>query len=132
MSQDQITTPVITVEPTKTETTKTASSHVSQESRNLALLSHLSGILFSFIVPLVIYLIKTEDVFVREESKEALNFQIALAIIMLCCTLLGFLILPLLLIPVLWTVNIVFCILAAISTSSGIAYKYPVSIRLIK
>ena len=131
MSEDQNSTPVVTVEPTKTEETK-STSNISQDSKNLALLSHLSGILFSFIVPLIVYLVKTDDSFVKEEAKEALNFQIMLAVAMFACTFLWFLILPPLLIPVVWIVNLVFCIIAAVAVYEGKPYKYPFNVRLIK
>jgi uncharacterized protein len=131
MSEEQKTTPIITVEPTKTEETKSTSA-VSQDSKNLALLAHLSGILFSFIVPLIAYLVKTDDAFVREESKEALNFQIMIGVAMFACTFLWFLILPPLLIPILWIVNLVFCIIAAVAVNDGKSYKYPVNFRIIK
>jgi uncharacterized protein len=133
MSQEQNTTPVVTVEPIKTEETKTTSTtSVSQDNKNLALLAHLSGFLFSFIVPLIIYLVKTEDAFVREEAKEALNFQILIAISYFVCTFLWFLIFPALLLPVIWVVNLVFCIIAAVAVSDGKSYKYPFNLRLIK
>ena len=54
----------------------------SQEDKTLALLTHLSGIVLSFIVPLVIWLInkdKADKPFLTDQAKEALNFQITIA-----------------------------------------------------
>lgn len=131
MSEEQKTTPVVTVEETKSENT-TPKISVNQDSKNFALICHLSGILFSFIVPLIVYLVKSEDKYLVEEAKEALNFQITLAIAMFACSILGFLILPLLFIPVLWIVNLVFCIIAALAINDKGTYKYPFALRLIK
>jgi len=36
-----------------------------------------------------------------------------------------------LLLPIIWLVNIVLCIIAAISTSRGESYRYPICLRLI-
>jgi uncharacterized protein len=126
MSEEQKITPVITVEEVKTPL------KISQDSKNLALLAHLSGVLFSFIVPLIVYLVKTDDLFVKEEAKEALNFQILVAIAYFACTFLWFLILPPLLLPLIWLGNLIFCIIAAIAVNDGKPYEYPFNLRLIK
>ena len=53
------------------------------DSRNFALAAHLSALLsiffvgFSFIGPLVIYLMKKDDPFVRGHASEALNFNLS-------------------------------------------------------
>ena len=94
----------------------------SSEDRTLALITHLSGILLSFIVPLVIWLTnkdKSGKDWLNDQAKEALNFQITIAI--------GFL-----LYPVLWIGNLIFCILAAMKANEGVAYRYPFALRLIK
>ena len=60
------------------------SSAASQEDRTLALITHLSGILLGFIVPLVIWLVnkdKADKGFLNDQAKEALNFQITLLIV---------------------------------------------------
>ena len=131
MSEDQKSTPVVTVEPTKTEDAK-ASSNISQESKNFALMAHLGGVFTFFVAPLIIYLVKTEDKFVQEQAKEALNFQLMISIAMLACNILFFLIIPLLLIPVILIVSLIFGIIASVSVSDGKGYKYPFNLRLIK
>lgn len=55
----------------------------SSEDRNLAMLTHLSGILLGFIVPLIIWLTnkdKTDKAWLNTQAVEALNFQITIAI----------------------------------------------------
>jgi uncharacterized protein len=54
-----------------------------QEDRTIALLTHLSGIIAGFIVPLIMWLInkdKPEKSWLTDSSVEALNFQITVAI----------------------------------------------------
>lgn len=107
----------------------------SQDDRNLAMLTHLSGILLGFIVPLIIWLInkdKTDKGWLNEQAKEALNFQIMIAIAYVACTILTVIIIGALLLPVVWLVNLVFCIIAGMATNKGESYRYPFSLRLIK
>ncbi len=107
----------------------------SSEDRNLAMLTHLSGILLGFIVPLIIWLTnkdKTDKAWLNTQAVEALNFQITIAIAYVAgsvsmAVLIGFLI-----IPVVILVNLVFCILAGMACNKGESYRYPFALRLIK
>jgi uncharacterized Tic20 family protein len=105
---------------------------VSQDSKNIALLMWLGTIFFSFIPALVIYLIKTDDRYLADQSKEALNWSITVFIgtiigWVLCIILIGFLVLF-----AIGILNIVFCILGVIATSNGKFFRVPFAIRLIK
>ena len=107
----------------------------SSEDRNLAMLTHLSGIQLGFIVPLVIWLTnkdKPEKAWLNEQAKEALNFQILIAIAYVACTILVVILIGGLLLPVVWLVNLIFCILAGVAVNKGENYRYPFSLRLIK
>ena len=54
---------------------------MSKDARTIALLAHIIGIFTSFVVPLIIYLIKKdEDTFIADQSKEALSFRITVII----------------------------------------------------
>lgn len=111
------------------------SGAASQEDKTLALLTHLSGIILSFIVPLIIWLInkdKSDKAFLNDQAKEALNFQITIAIAYVICTVLAVIIIGGLLMPVVWVVNLIFCILAGVKANEGVAYRYPFALRLIK
>ena len=106
----------------------------SQDEKTLALITHLSGIVAGFIVPLIIWLInkdKPEKAFLISQSKEALNFQITVLLSWIVAMVLSFLLIGFLLYPVILIGNIVFCILAGIKANNGEDYRYPVSIRLI-
>ena len=84
-------------------------------------------------VPLVIWLVKRADSpEIDSTGKEVLNFQITYTIYSLiagalCFVLIGFLILPIVLI--VWLVCI---IIAAVKTSNGEAYRYPATIRFLQ
>jgi uncharacterized Tic20 family protein len=101
-------------------------------------LSGLSGLILSFalahiVVPLVIWLVKRADSpEIDSTGKEVLNFQITYTIYSLiagalCFVLIGFLILPIVLI--VWLVCI---IIAAVKTSNGETYRYPATIRFLQ
>lgn len=116
-----------------------ASSSESARSWCIGLhLSGLSGLILSFalahiVVPLVIWLVKRSDSpEIDATGKEVLNFQISFTIYSLiagalCFVLIGFLILPILV--VVWLVCIV---IAAVKTSNGEPYNYPFTIRFLK
>jgi uncharacterized Tic20 family protein len=104
----------------------------SQDDRNLAMIAHLLGIISSFLGALIIWIIKKdESPFVAQEAKEALNFQITLFIAHVIAGALIFVVIGLLLVPLVWVVNIVFSIIAAMSASKGQGYRYPFAIRLV-
>lgn len=108
-----------------------------QEERTLALVAHLLGILTWFVGALIIWLISKDNpskAFVTDQSKEALNFQITLAIAYVISWILMMVSFGLLFfLPMLvWVANVVFSIVAAIKANNGEAYRYPATLRLIK
>ena len=111
------------------------SGSAPQEDRTIALLTHLSGIIAGFILPLIIWLInkdKPEKSWLTDSSVEALNFQITIAIAYVICIVLSVIIIGGLLMPIVWLVNLIFCILGGVAVNKGEAYRYPFALRLIK
>lgn len=109
-------------------------SSITQEDRTLALITHLSGILLSFIVPLIIWLTskdKPDKGFLVDHAKEALNFQITVLLAWVVAGMLSILLIGFLLYPVIFIGNIVFCILAGMKANGGESYRYPLTLRLI-
>lgn len=107
----------------------------NSEDRNLAMLTHLSGIILGFLVPLIIWLVNKDNPaksYLTAESKEALNFQLTILIGYVICWILAFILIGLFLFWLLWLLNLVFCILAAVAVSSKGSYRYPFAVRLIK
>ena len=108
--------------------------------RTWTALCHASALLGVFLhfpghvlAPLIVWLLKRdESPEIDAHGKEALNFQISMLIYnavaaVFCLVLIGFLILPL-----LWILNAVFVIIAAIRASDGRLYRYPMTIRFLQ
>ena len=105
----------------------------AKEDCTMAMLAHLLGIFISFIGPLLIWLIKKDSsAFVNDQGKEALNFQITIAIVYIIGSITAFIIIGCIIIPLAMVANIVFCIIAALAANKGQMYRYPFAIRLIK
>jgi len=105
----------------------------SSEEKNISTITHLGGTVFFFIPALIVWILKKDDsAYIADQAKEALNFQITIGIAMFVSTyILSWILIGLALIPIIWVTNIVFCIIAAISTSKGETYRYPICLRLI-
>ena len=112
-----------------------AVGQASQDDRTIAMLTHLSGIILGFIVPLVVWLIhkdKADKGYLVDQSKEALNFQITLLMGYVIGIVLSVILIGALLNFLLWVVCIIFSIIAALAANKGEAYRYPFAIRLVK
>ena len=111
---------------------------VSKDARMWGMLCHLLGLFTSFVGPLIIWLLKKEeDPFIDNQGKEALNFQITVAIAwavsLVVPVMLTFLIcIGPFLGAAVGIVDLIFCIIATVKANGGEAYRYPVSIRIIK
>ncbi len=106
-----------------------------QDQRTMALLAHILGIFTYFIGPLVIWLVNKDNAdkgFIVDQAKEALNFQITLAIAGIVSMILMIVAIGFLLLPVIGILNLVFSIIAAVKANNGEAYRYPFALRLIK
>ena len=111
------------------------SSTASQEDRTLAMLTHLSGIILGFIVPLVIWLVnkdKSDKGWLNDQAKEALNFQITILIAYIAGTVLTIILIGPLISLAAWVVSVIFSIIGGLKANEGVAYRYPFAIRLIK
>ena len=99
--------------------------------------SALLGVFIHFpghlLAPLIIWLIKRDSSpEIDAHGKEAVNFQISMLIYnaiaaIFCLILVGFAFLA-----ILWILNAVFVIIAAIQASDGKFYRYPMTIRFIQ
>jgi uncharacterized Tic20 family protein len=110
------------------------------EDKQWASFAHLGGIL-SFLPSLIIWLVfKDRGRFTTDEAKEALNFQITLAIAYVVIWVLTAIISVLtfglgavfgLLAWLVWIAGVVFSILGFMKAKDGQHYRYPFAIRLI-
>ena len=99
--------------------------------------SALLGVLFHFpghlLGPLILWLVKRDSSpELDAHGKEAVNFQISMLIYnavaaVFCLILVGFVFLA-----ILWVLNAIFAIIAAIKASDGDFYRYPMTIRFIQ
>jgi len=101
---------------------------------HLTALSAFVGIPFGNIIgPLIIWLIKKEEFpMVDDQGRESLNFQISMTIytivsFFLCFVIIGFLILPAVLL-----VDLILVIVGSVKANKGEVYRYPFTIRFIK
>ncbi|MGB9376354.1 MAG: DUF4870 domain-containing protein [Mycobacteriales bacterium] len=98
-----------------------------------SMLSHLGGIILGFIAPLIVMLTKgNESPYIRYHAVEALNFQILIAIGYVISSVLTVVIIGLLGFFVLPVVSIIFSVIAGLAANKGEAYRYPLSIRMVK
>lgn len=114
------------------EDTSVVVTEISQDSKNMALLCWIGTIFFGFIPSLILYLVKEDDEYVREQSKEALNWSITAAIGYFIAFILTFILIGFLFTIALGICHLVFCIMGAIATSKGDAFRVPYTLRLIK
>lgn len=104
----------------------------SSDDKNIATITHLAGTVFWFIPALIVWILKKDDsAYLGDQAKEALNFQITMTLSMFAASVLVWILIGFILIPIVWTLNIVFCIIAAIATSKGELYRYPLCLRLL-
>jgi len=102
------------------------------DERLWALLAHLSIFVLSLIGPiLILVILGKRSAFVADQSKEALNFHITVLIasfvgFLLCFVVVGFVLLPIVIIG-----SMVLGVLAAVQAHQGIAYRYPLTLRLV-
>lgn len=121
-------------------------NELTQEQKTWGMVAHLSA-LIGFLIPfgnvlgpLVVWLIKKDTMpFVDDQGKEALNFNITVAIVVaglmvvgtvLLVILIGFLFY--LLAAVVGVAALVFMIIAGIKANEGVTYRYPYIFRLVK
>ncbi len=70
--------------------------------------------------------------FVAAQAKEALNFNISVALAAIVCLVLWLVFIGILLGVALFITWLVMTLIAAIKASEGVAYRYPISLRLLK
>lgn len=120
------------------------------EERQWAMFAHLSallGVLVTgwvggwgwFLGPLIIWLVKRDTMpFVGDQAKEALNFNITVAIAYVILWILSVVTIGLglvITVPLMFIIGVaalVFIIIAAIKANDGVAYRYPFTLRLIR
>lgn len=121
-------------------------NELTQEQKTWGMIAHLSA-LIGFLIPfgnvlgpLVVWLIKKDTMpFVDDQGKEALNFNITVAIVVAALMIVGTVLLVILIgflfylvAAVIGIAALVFMIIAGIKANEGVSYRYPYIFRLIK
>ncbi|MGO4001541.1 MULTISPECIES: DUF4870 domain-containing protein [Pseudomonas] len=111
----------------------------SRQVRQWAMFCHLSALLGiwvpfgSLIGPLILWQMKREtDPFIDDQGKEALNFQISVAIASAICLLLMVVVIGFFLFGLVAIGALVLTIIAGVKANEGVPYRYPFTWRLIK
>ncbi|WP_455450034.1 DUF4870 domain-containing protein [Natrinema thermotolerans] len=110
--------------------TEYGSSRRTDGDTTMAALTHVLAIFTWAIGPLIV-LIATDDPFVEENARNALNWQIAFTFYMLVSAVFVLAIIgivPVLLLPV---VDLAFCAIAAVKAADGEAWSYPATPDII-
>jgi uncharacterized protein len=112
----------------------------TRDERTWGMIAHLSAFavfIFPFggniIAPLIIWLTRRDtSSFVELEAREALNFNISVALGGIVCGLLTFLLIGIPLGAALFLCWVVLTIIASVKASEGVGYRYPFSLRFVK
>jgi len=110
----------------------------TSDERMWAMFAHLSA-LIGFVIPfgsilgpLIIWQIKKNEYpLVDDQGKEALNFQITMAIAFVVSLVLMVVLIGFLLIWVVGVFDLVMIVIASIKANNGERYRYPLTIRLV-
>ena len=74
-------------------------NELTQDAENMAILTWVGTIFFGFIPGLILYLVKKDDPYVKDQSKESLNWSITVMLAYLVAMLLSFIVIGVFLIP---------------------------------
>lgn len=133
-----------------------------KEERTWSTFIHLGGLIGMWIIPtvgniigaLVLWLIKRNDSHVvDDQGKEAVNFQITYSLAVIAAKIVENILYGIWsvatfwsrpwwnfsftwgwgsLVQILWVLNVIFSIVAAVRANEGKVYRYPLSLRLVK
>jgi len=119
--------------------TPDAAAIPTQDERTWGMLAHLAAFGFficpfgNIIGPLIVWLVKRDQLaFVADQGKEALNFNISVALAALVCWALVYVLIGILLGVALFIFWLSMTIVAGIKASEGVRYRYPFNLRLVK
>ena len=107
-----------------TVTTDPGYSSAAGKDTTFAAITHILA-LFTWVLGPLIVLLVTDDPFVHENARNALNWQIMLTIYMFVAAILVFVMIGIPLVFVIPLLNMVFCIIAALKANEGEAWRYP-------
>jgi uncharacterized Tic20 family protein len=121
------------------DNSQASSGALDSETRNWGMACHFASFsgfvipFFSFLGPLIIWLIKKDEMaYVDHHGKESLNFQITILLAYIACFVLTFFIIGIFLFFAVFIFWLIMTVVAGVKASSGEYYRYPLCLRLIK
>ncbi|MFW5917435.1 MAG: DUF4870 domain-containing protein [Halorubrum sp.] len=97
---------------------------------SMAAITHVLALFTWLIGPLVVLLV-TDDEFVKENARNAINWQIWITVYSIIAGILILVGIGILLLPILGLLDLVFIVIAAVKAADGEAWSYPLTIDLL-
>ncbi|MEV4294128.1 DUF1707 and DUF4870 domain-containing protein [Microbispora rosea] len=93
--------------------------------------SHLFGLLGLFIIGPLLMMVTAgrTSPYIRKHAVESLNFHLT---VLGATVLLPFTVVGVVLVPVIWVVGLVLCVVGGVSALAATEFRYPLTVRLIK
>lgn len=113
---------------------------IQDSAKTWAMACHLAGYakytavpFANILAPLIIWILKKdEDPLIDDQGKEAINFQISVTLYALVCIPMFFCVVGVPAILVIGVWDAIMMVVAAVAANRGTAYRYPLTIRLIR
>lgn len=105
---------------------------LSTEQKLLCALAHLGIFIGLPILAPIIALLVSNDDFVKMQAKEALGFQIMMAVASIISAILVFLLIGIPLLIAIGLATVVFPIVAIVKVVDGVDYSYPISGLIVR
>ncbi len=102
------------------------------DASTIAVLVWIGTIFLGLIPSLIVFLLKKDDEFLLDHTREALNWSITLLIGWFASTILAFILIGFLGFIILTICNLVFCVMGAVKASNNHVFRAPICLRLIK
>ena len=111
----------------------------SDEERVYAGWMHMAGLsgyiipFGNFLAPLILWLIRRrESVYIDQQGKEVMNFQLSIIFYGIFTSILVWLFIGWLFVPVVFLLHLLGTIVGAVRTWSGQSFRYPATFRVIR
>ena len=115
-----------------------ATTEPTGEDKQWGMIAHfsaLAGLVIPFgniVGPLVVWQLKKGQLpFAEDQAKEALNFQISVTVYLLISFLLIIVLIGIFLLAALGLFALIMTVIAGIKANEGVAYRYPLTFRLV-
>lgn len=107
-----------------------SNTNVNDSNRVLAMSTHILGLMFWFIPPLIIRYV-ADDPFVERHADQAASWQIFFTVYMAISLLLSIFVIGVFGFLILGFLNMIFCILGTVKAANGEEWSYPGSKALL-